>query len=1352
MIGWQSPTPLTCLADSISGGMEPFSTSSFVYSGPSSVSEALQGYISDLVLTVSACSLSTEVEAYYSSFTCADLCDSLCTGPGHHSCSNYIQLIDPYIQSNTQTITGNNLIFEGRTDELKDISVTFWLDSNAFTTTPEVFYFKISQMYLDSYNVLKTKSDVFTSSIIYETTNHFHSTMRAEVVKGEFGLFGRIQNGIEHIALVQEGYIFVGNSKCNSQQYIKLCNVVQGQKFCKQAGDSWDETIWIRYYDNDSTLPNSMVVGVDTNEFKVIDGRIYDACLTDEEFFEIYEERFKTCAAVCMECSDALTCIRCKKGFYLNFGVCLQCPEACSECYGSSCDSCAFYKNSLCVGAACQSTEYSVGRDCFDCDSSCLTCKGGDTTDCLTCDINKKLDPTTGACIPNADCEGGTYFDGISCVACPTGCSLCVSDLECTSCQYKYYLGPSPTVCTSTCPISTWRNGLSRTCDPCHDYCKTCNGPAYNDYCMSCYAPAYLSSQQHICDLVCFNKKEFTDDSDRKCHTCNSACSTCFWFGLDSCTACVAGYFLYQTTCMKSCVIGYWGNTANNKCEPCHEWCSVCTGPGPTSCTNCKGVGLLTPRGNECSSTCEEGYWSNYQTNRCDECHKSCSNCNGPLATDNCKACRNDALKQPDSNSCLTNCPNGYWPDIARNSCSLCHEFCSVCLGPSSTECLVCSTGNYLQIDERTCIPDCPEGFVRNAMTSKCDDCLSTCGECTVVNNRSFCSSCTSGLLLQPELSCDLSCPAGYWGDLAKYICLPCDSMCLECYGRTSDMCTSCNDGFALQPDNKTCAVRCPAMYWEEKSVCTPCEYPCLNCDNALNCESSECICKAYCEIAYSIPCRSCLDCMSVRCAQCLGASLEALSSTEYSLSFNGTLVGSLTAVDLTLTIGEEPVPFVINKSSKGYTLTSESKAETDVKVMVKFLHPAQVSDAQGLSLKIDSASVTSYSETVVVIDNQGYESGAQGAMVVMFLTGLMKMNFSVAWLLMNSMQLISFTPLGMPFLPEDLKVFLGSMDTSSSIPNVFSYFLTYDNSTPPTNARAYGIVYLGYKRADFIENAGNMHTTLSFLGFSWLIVYLLSFVGKLEEKMRKVLKQFSFNIWIRFFVQSYMKVVVAGLIQVLYGEFGYQYTLAVIALVQATQASLGALPFVFFYKLWRSKNMIFIADIQGLSSWSILFTELKRNSGFVCLMYYPLFCFRRILSSVTLLLLADYEITQCITQFVLNIVVTPRQFGLHMFITLPFTSSTVMLLSWYGELCICGLHIILPVFLWPWGSTGLNVLIVSVKIIVVSAIVLSLIIQAKSAYEFLRKICKPKRTRKVLSGQSAITVGEIRPSTIVEL
>jgi len=465
--------------------------------------------------------------------------------------------------------------------------------------------------------------------------------------------------------------------------------------------------------------------------------------------------------------------------------------------------------------------------------------------------------------------------------------------------------------------------------------------------------------------------------------------------------------------------------------------------------------------------------------------------------------------------------------------------------------------------------------------------------------------------------------------------------------------------------------------------------------------------------------CQSCLGCLEVRCSLCIGVELKATSEVEYALTFSSSLSSTLQKKDITLLIGAEPVDFTIEAEAENILVTTEAKATSSTEVTVKFVDPSLHSDARGLSLKVSQVSTSSYSETTAVSSKVVYQAGAQGAAGAVVLISLLKMDFSVTWLLMNSMQLIAFTSLGMPFIPEDLKVFLGSMDSSSALPSLFDYIrIDSDHSKPPKNVRDYG-----YKTSDFITNAGNMHTTVLLLISVWITLNILSRFERLQPKVLKILKEFRYNIWLRIFVQSYLKVLMAVLIQLIYGSPSFQYYAAMVAII-----FLALLPLVFAYLICTSKNRIFIADIGEFASWTILFKELKTNGGIFTLLYYPLFCLRRALSSFGLLMLAEYYVTQCVVQFVINFT-----FCLYMFICLPFKDSSVSLLSWYGDACLLAVYAVVPVFLLDLSEDQEFSVILTLKAVVFSSIALSLIIQVSGFCGSLKKVCKPKKKLKVL-------------------
>ena len=107
----------------------------------------------------------------------------------------------------------------------------------------------------------------------------------------------------------------------------------------------------------------------------------------------------------------------------------------------------------------CPDGKYLSGTSCLDCDSSCKTCSGGTSNDCLSCDTSS-----------------GRYKSGSQCPKCDSTCQTCSggSSNECLSCN--------PT---------TSRYFSQNSCPICHNSCQTCTGPASSD-CLTCSLPGYF--------------------------------------------------------------------------------------------------------------------------------------------------------------------------------------------------------------------------------------------------------------------------------------------------------------------------------------------------------------------------------------------------------------------------------------------------------------------------------------------------------------------------------------------------------------------------------------------------------------------------------------------------------------------------------------------------------------------------------------------------------------------------------------------------------------------------------------------------------------------------------------------
>lgn len=119
-------------------------------------------------------------------------------------------------------------------------------------------------------------------------------------------------------------------------------------------------------------------------------------------------------------------------------------------------------------------------------------------------------------------------------------------------------------------------------------------------------------------------------------------------------------------------------------------------------------------------------------------------------------------LRSLHENRCIAHCPNGF-TDIA-GYCQACDgevANCEWCRN-SRQKCTKCRQDRpkkYLL--GVTCLEECPLGTVKNDPQGRCIGCIDGCDICEEKNPKK-CIECKQGLLLQPDFSCQGTCPDGY--------------------------------------------------------------------------------------------------------------------------------------------------------------------------------------------------------------------------------------------------------------------------------------------------------------------------------------------------------------------------------------------------------------------------------------------------------------------------------------------------------------------------------------------------------------------------------------------------------------
>ena len=549
---------------------------------------------------------------------------------------------------------------------------------------------------------------------------------------------------------------------------------------------------------------------------------------------------------------------------------------------------------------------------------TCATCNGGLNSQCLSC--------ATGTFLYNGQCLSScpnTYWANSAANTCepcwnsiaPNSCLKCNSPSSgsCLKCNNGFFLYPSPLgQCLQRCPDGYWPNSGTGTCDACwiNTYnatnpftCKTCASGAWSIQCTACNSGSYLyPSPEGQCVYPCPDGY-WADTDTGICQPCWSSavqpysCATCTNAQSIHCLTCKPGTFFYQGQCVNPCPDGYWGDTSVSQCRECWSSnitpfsCKTCDAETSSNCTSCN-IGFFRHPMNygSCLSICPDGFFADNSDWNCKPCYSTgtsnksaCETCSGPLAT-NCTTCTAPGTYYlPLDSSCVTTCPDGYYPDLTAsypyNLCKECYQYsqpsnldgtCATCSGPASNECLSCNASQFLD-SSSMCVNVCPTGWWGNSTSRKCQTCfqastlsdpIQSCYTCTGPNSTN-CTSCSSGSFYYAfNSSCLLNCPTtGYWEDSSSNQCKPCyqytaaaltDGTCVTCNGGNSNNCLSCNSTTFLDSTTNKCVFTCPDGYYGDSTTNT-----CKLCYSTTNASDIMQSCKT-CSGGSSSSCLSC--------------------------------------------------------------------------------------------------------------------------------------------------------------------------------------------------------------------------------------------------------------------------------------------------------------------------------------------------------------------------------------------------------------------------------------------------------------------------------------------------------------
>ncbi|KRX01807.1 Insulin-like growth factor binding protein, N-terminal [Pseudocohnilembus persalinus] len=287
-------------------------------------------------------------------------------------------------------------------------------------------------------------------------------------------------------------------------------------------------------------------------------------------------------------------CLLCSAGYYQQNG----------ECINYTCDD-GFYVDT-------------TTKICRKCHVDCKTCSGPDQDECSTCDIDKPL-LLSGFCFSNCP-EGSFYDEETKDCLCDNSCTTCsyssISGIQCSvcaeadtyiqgskcvqsqNCLYGTFADDDTGACETSCVnTDTWEDHLNRKCVNSSTDCpegtniytagSQCllecpdtfyysatgaaegSGVALND-CISCGVANNCSNCEDLTTCTSCQTGYLLHETGECELSCNSGyvqegyiCRVCY----ESCSSCPANFYLYESTCLDECPLGYVENTGTWECD-----------------------------------------------------------------------------------------------------------------------------------------------------------------------------------------------------------------------------------------------------------------------------------------------------------------------------------------------------------------------------------------------------------------------------------------------------------------------------------------------------------------------------------------------------------------------------------------------------------------------------------------------------------------------------------------------------------------------------------------------------------------------------------------------------------------
>ena len=298
---------------------------------------------------------------------------------------------------------------------------------------------------------------------------------------------------------------------------------------------------------------------------------------------------------------------------------------------------------------------------------------------------------------------------------------------------------------------------------------------------------------------------------------------------------------------------------------------------------------------------------------------------------------------------------------------------------------------------------------------------------------------------------------------------------------------------------------------------------------------------------------------------------------------------------------------------------------------------------------------------------------------------GMLSFNPSGVWQILNTIQILTYIPISTNPLTPTLRGHFKGLSISERIPKV----INYSPDSTSSNTHYYSGEY-GFNSNLFVLNAGGSITILLGLLGSWVLTWTISKIriGCVQTASNFLLGKFKFSILIRYWIQTYLDLVIPCFIQFtslpqVNIEVVSSFLVGCLFLILL---SVTPLTLAIFLNSKKDQVQSDSTDSEFYKTWGSLFYEFKRDTTMRTLTY-PVFTLKRLLFAASLILLSEFPLVQGVVNLLLML-----GFLVFLVVVRPYKDKVTEATSFVvetGVTLIFGLVLYyLQEDLGDWGST----------------------------------------------------------------